>query len=119
MANGTFNVSEFNTIYAVLNDNSSKIDAKSGEIANTCYQLSQLIKSADSNLSSAYLKVGETMLMAKKKILSLLGQLENEMKVYAAKTIANEQQTSADLDKLNTDIENIAAGFRDIAGRSF
>ena len=118
MANGTFNVSEFNTIYSVLDDGSSKIDAKSREISGTCDQLSQLLKSTDSDLSNAYLRVSDTIMTAKGKIISLLSQLEEEMKMYASRTMANEQQASESLNKLNSEIESVAAAFKEIAGRS-
>lgn len=118
MANGTFNVNEFNTIYSVLDDGSMKIDAKSNEISGTCNQLSQLLKSSDSDLSNAYLRVGDTIVVAKNKIIKLLSQLEQEMKIYASRTIANEEQASDSLNKLNAEIESVTAAFREIAGRN-
>ena len=118
MQSGTFNVSEFNTIYAMLDDNSGKINNKSNEIIETCELLSQELKSTDSGLSSAYLRVGEALNMARGKVVNLLKDLEQEMRVYASKTIANEQEASTSLNKLNSDIEGIAAKLKAIAARS-
>ena len=118
MALGTFNVSEFNTIYSMLEEHSNKISSKSNDIIRTCEQLSQLIKSEDSGLSSAYIRIGDTLGIAKNKIVSLLSQLENEMKSYASRTIANEQETSKGIEKLNADIEGIASILNEIASKN-
>ena len=118
MKTSTFNVNEFNTIYSMIEDNSNKISTKSNEITSLCEQLAQLIKSTDSDLSSAYLKIGEALSIAKVKVLDLLVQLENEMKVYAKSTVANEEEVENKLNEINTNIEEIANIFNNIAGNN-
>ena len=118
MANGTFNVSEFNTIYTMLDDKSNKITGKSNEIISICEQLSQLLKSTDSSLSSSYIRVSETLVTIRSKIVNLLTQLENEMRLYASRTMENEQAASEGLEKMNADIENISLMLDEIAKRN-
>lgn len=106
MNGNTFNVSEFNSIYTMLEENSNRVSMKTNQIVSLCEQLSQLVQSTDSNLSSSYLKVGESLKLAKEKVVKLLAELENEMKVYASKTIQNEEQFSEDLNTINTMLED-------------
>ena len=114
----TFNVKEFNTIYTMIEDNSSRITSKSNQIVSLCSQLSEIIKSADSNLSISYIKVGEAFSLAKNKIIELLNQLENEMKIYEANTVSNEEETETKIKEINANIESIAAIFNDIASKN-
>ena len=118
MGVSTFNVKDFNTIYSMIDDNSSKLSSKSNEIVSLCEQMSQLIKSEDSNLSISYIKVGEAFSLAKNKIINLLSQLENEMKLYEANTVANEEETETKIKEINANIENIAAIFNSIASKN-
>ena len=87
MGANTFNVREFNSIYSMLEDSSTKLSTKSNQIVSLCEQLSQLLKSNDSNLSNSYLRIGETLSAAKNKIVMLLEQLKNEMQLYESRTI--------------------------------
>jgi len=118
MNGNTFNVSEFNLIYTMLEENSNRVSMKTNQIVSLCEQLSQLVQSTDSNLSSSYLKIAETLSMAKSKVVTLLSQLEQEMKIYASKTLVNEEETESKLKEINNNIESIASIFNDIASRN-
>ena len=117
MATNTFNVKEFNLIYSNIEDNSNQLSHKSSEIA-LCDRLSQIIKSTDSNLSSSYLQISQTIIMAKNKVVNLLNQLEGELKTYEANTLKNEEATDAELKIINSNIEEITEIFNSISGNN-
>ena len=118
MGVSTFNAKEFNSIYTMIEDNSSRISSKSNQIVSLCNQLSQIIKSGDSNLASSYVKVGEAFSVAKNKIINLLRQLEEELKIYETKTVTNEEETDTKIQEINANLENIASIFNNIAGNN-
>ena len=118
MGESTFNAKDFSPIYSMIDDNSSRLSSKSNEIVSLCEQMAQLIKSEDSDLSSSYIKVGEAFSMAKNKIINLLHQLENEMKLYEINTVTNEEETAAKVKEINANIESILTVFNDIASKN-
>ena len=114
MGTNTFNVTEFKTIYGMLEASSNQMSNLSNEIAKTCIDFSNLVHSEDSELSklsTSYSTASEKIIDAKSRIVSLIKELEEEMKIYEAKTIANEQETSEKLKGINSRIEELASIF--------
>ena len=54
MSNNTFNVTEFRSIYTMIEDKINSLSSKSNEIESLCANLSSLVDSTDSNLSTTY-----------------------------------------------------------------
>ncbi len=117
MAGSTFNVKEFGPVYAMIEENSGRISTTATRVVSLCEQLSQILRSTDSELSNAYLRIAEAISMAKTKAVDLLQQLTVEIRTYEARTVANEETTNEELNKINKNIEEIAGIFNSIAGK--
>lgn len=114
----TFSVKEFSSIYGMIEENVDNLTTKANKVMSLCQEWAQLVRSDDSDISNMYARVAETLGVAKAKVVSLLQQLESEMKLYEKNTLANEEKAEAKVKKINEEINNIAAAFNSITGRN-
>ncbi len=114
MSNQTFNVTEFTSIYKLIDTNISLFDGLTNSIANNSNDLARILHSEDSNISTSYESVASAISSAGQKIVGLLSELKQEMVSYANATIANEKETETKVKAINEELQRIASLFNNI-----
>ena len=114
MSNQTFNVTDFTSIYKLIDTNISLFNGLTNRIAETSDNLAKILHSEDSNISNSYMSVASAISNAGQKIVGLLSELKQEMVSYANATIENERETETKVKAINEELQRIATLFSNI-----
>ena len=107
VSNNTFTASDFSSLQAsaqsVFNDIVNSIKS----IQASCYNISSIVNSGDSQYSSRWSNVGNSFEVSLQKAAEYQGIITRTMTDYISKTVDNETQAEADLSAIDDEIANL------------